>query len=209
MLNAGVLVVFHARRWRRVSLRRLHTSLSLGPLREITKSIADNMADLIVCIVIFATLTALYGHRKIRSGLWNRGGFFEAFQEWQQGKVPSTTRQNPPQKTRSENTYANILPPSRQFALPDHIKWLSLHESGASILKNQVDMDMHHASCKSTQYTPTGISLGQIEQLGHFADYASLSGVPLPSPCPEFDIDRALPRPYRPFRWNYHQTMCM
>ncbi|KAH7926291.1 hypothetical protein BV22DRAFT_1128273 [Leucogyrophana mollusca] len=39
-------------------------------------------------------------------------------------------------------------------------------------------------------------------------DYAQLSGFPAPRPIPSFDIDRAKPRPYRPFRWEYYQTMC-
>lgn len=38
-------------------------------------------------------------------------------------------------------------------------------------------------------------------------DYASLTGVPKPCPLPAYDTNRALPRPYRPLRWPYHQTM--
>lgn len=49
----------------------------------------------------------------------------------------------------------------------------------------------------------------EIEGYGDFPDYASLSGVRLPNPYPEFKIEKALPRPYRPFRWSYHQTMGM
>lgn len=49
----------------------------------------------------------------------------------------------------------------------------------------------------------------EIEAYGDFPDYAMLSGVRLPDPYPEFNIEKALPRPYRPFRWNYHQTMGM
>ncbi|KAG6816735.1 hypothetical protein H0H87_003435 [Tephrocybe sp. NHM501043] len=40
-------------------------------------------------------------------------------------------------------------------------------------------------------------------------DYARLSGVPLPRPLLNFDIKAAKARPYRPFRWNYHQTMAL
>jgi hypothetical protein len=40
-------------------------------------------------------------------------------------------------------------------------------------------------------------------------DYAALTGVPPPNPVPEgFTIETAKARPYRPFRWEYHQTMC-
>lgn len=39
-------------------------------------------------------------------------------------------------------------------------------------------------------------------------DYFKLSGVPAPKPLPDFDVDKTKPRPYRPFRWTYHQNMC-
>ncbi|KAE9407115.1 hypothetical protein BT96DRAFT_963334 [Gymnopus androsaceus JB14] len=40
-------------------------------------------------------------------------------------------------------------------------------------------------------------------------DYFKLSGVPPPTPLPDFDVDKAKARPYRPFRWAYHQTMSL
>ncbi|KAF9452869.1 hypothetical protein P691DRAFT_771973 [Macrolepiota fuliginosa MF-IS2] len=40
-------------------------------------------------------------------------------------------------------------------------------------------------------------------------NYFELTGVPPPQPLPGFNIDDALPRPYRPFRWKYHQTMSL
>ncbi|KAL3467630.1 hypothetical protein BJX64DRAFT_283551 [Aspergillus heterothallicus] len=58
-------------------------------------------------------------------------------------------------------------------------------------------------------YTPTGFSIADIEALGRFPDYSILSGVPHPTPCPNFDIRTASYRPYRPFRWVYHQTMSL
>lgn len=61
---------------------------------------------------------------------------------------------------------------------------------------------------KSSRRTPTGFSAADIHKLGSFPDYAVLSGVPHPKPCPAFDIHRAVFRPFRPFRWTYHQTMC-
>lgn len=56
--------------------------------------------------------------------------------------------------------------------------------------------------------TATGFSLDDINRLGDFPDYAALSGVPLPKEYRGFDISKAKPRPFRPFRWAYHQTMC-
>lgn len=38
-------------------------------------------------------------------------------------------------------------------------------------------------------------------------DYAKLTGVPAPKPLYNFDAARA--RPYRPFRWEYHQNMSL
>ena len=52
-------------------------------------------------------------------------------------------------------------------------------------------------------------SAEEIESYGDFPDYAALTGIRLPAPYVEFDIEKALPRPYRPFRWAYHQTMGM
>ncbi|KAF9239669.1 hypothetical protein BU15DRAFT_87969 [Melanogaster broomeanus] len=40
-------------------------------------------------------------------------------------------------------------------------------------------------------------------------DYAKLTGFPEPKPVYDFDIDTAKPRPYRPFRWEYHQNMSL
>jgi hypothetical protein len=60
----------------------------------------------------------------------------------------------------------------------------------------------------SPKYTPTGFSTTEIQAMGDFPAYDILSGVPLPEPYENFDPAKALPRPYRPFRWAYHQTMC-
>jgi hypothetical protein len=79
----------------------------------------------------------------------------------------------------------------------------------AEVQENMLPMTADYRSSPGNLYTPTGFSVDDIKSLGDFPDYAALSGVPLPSPYPEHDIDKAKPRPYRPFRWAYHQTMCM
>lgn len=58
------------------------------------------------------------------------------------------------------------------------------------------------------KYTPAGFSTADIVALGDFPPYDILSGVPLPEAYEGFNHETALPRPYRPFRWAYHQTMC-
>ncbi|KAF8191266.1 hypothetical protein BJ912DRAFT_1022000 [Pholiota molesta] len=40
-------------------------------------------------------------------------------------------------------------------------------------------------------------------------DYFELSGVPRPKPIRDFNVREAKARPYRPFRWPYHQTMAL
>jgi hypothetical protein len=58
------------------------------------------------------------------------------------------------------------------------------------------------------RYIYTGYKIKEIRALGNFPNYSALSGIPLPEAYTEHDINKALPRPYRPFRWAYHQTMC-
>jgi hypothetical protein len=72
----------------------------------------------------------------------------------------------------------------------------------------QAPLDVPFADWHSEAYTPTEFSKAEIETLRDFPDYATLSGVPLPQAYEEFKIEEAQPRPYRPFRWAYHQTMC-
>lgn len=70
-------------------------------------------------------------------------------------------------------------------------------------------MTADYRESRESLYTPTGFSIAEIKALGDFPDYAALSGIPLPEVYEGFEIEKALPRPYRPFRWAYHQTMCM
>ena len=75
--------------------------------------------------------------------------------------------------------------------------------------QNILGFETDFRKAESTRYTPTGFSIEEIEALGDFPDYAELSGVPNPQPYKEFKIETAMPRPYRPFRWAYHQTMSL
>jgi hypothetical protein len=110
-------------------------------------------------------------------------------------------------------SYKDVIPPLRREALAevsgsfsrDNIAEVSEEDVKSLILPMTAD---YRISERKT-YTPTGFSPEEIMGIGDFPDYAALSGVPLPQPYREFDIGRALPRPYRPFRWAYHQTMCM
>ena len=124
-------------------------------------------------------------------------------------KIPSNAL--PPQD------YKDIFPPSSRETLARATEKLSLAQKEKLLGRHLVDGEFRkglipftadYRECGPSTYTPTEISVEEIKALGDFPDYAELSGVPLPRPYKEFDIDRALARPYRPFRWAYHQTMC-
>jgi hypothetical protein len=107
--------------------------------------------------------------------------------------------------------YVDTLPPSRRQALADMNGFPtldSLEQLPATWTKQMVPLKTSYMEADDDMYMPCGFSIKDIKILGDFPDYATLSGVPLPQPYPEFDINKALPRPYRPFRWSYHQTMC-
>lgn len=108
------------------------------------------------------------------------------------------------------SNYAETLPPLRRDALAKlknkAVPFTEVEET--KILKQALPIDMDYRTCTEERYTPTGFSVQEIKALGDFPNYAELSGVPLPQPYKEFNIEKALPRPFRPIRWNYHQTMC-
>jgi hypothetical protein len=111
----------------------------------------------------------------------------------------------------SSSDYNKALPPQRRHVLVD-IKCEAAPARDVDedeVCRNILSMSADYKTSPGNKYTPMGFSVDEIKALGDFPDYATLSGVPLPSPYPEFDIEKALPRPYRPFRWAYHQTMCM
>jgi hypothetical protein len=125
---------------------------------------------------------------------------------------------SPGEKTVSstEPNYADTFPPSRRFTLADTdvaskpgVECEKLEEPDEAWKKNLVPMAVSYLDASESCFFPCGFSVKEVKALGDFPDYVTLSGVPLPNPYPDFDIKKALPRPYRPFRWAYHQTMCM
>ncbi|KAJ5958262.1 uncharacterized protein N7479_005412 [Penicillium vulpinum] len=133
----------------------------------------------------------------------------------------TSTAQTPPRsfspdkKTATSPTsppsYEKVLPPQRRNTLADlnceAAPARDVHED--EVRRNILPMSVNYMTSPGEKYTPMGFSVAEIKALGDFPDYATLSGVPLPSPYPEFNIEKALPRPYRPFRWAYHQTMSL
>ncbi|TVY40985.1 hypothetical protein LOCC1_G003569 [Lachnellula occidentalis] len=117
----------------------------------------------------------------------------------------------------SSTDFVNAFPPSRRLVLPElaktaspeNAKILLATDPDAEILVKEAlpttrAYDLQNATPK---YTPTGFSTAEIKAMGDFPAYDLLSGVPLPTPYANFDPTKAVMRPYRPFRWAYHQTM--
>jgi len=110
------------------------------------------------------------------------------------------------QSSSQELDLQSMFPPSRRSfstelqSIATRSPEVRIHPNASS--KRQ---DGQSLSCTTT---PTGFTSEDIRMIGEFPNYAELSGVPLPKPSLEFKIETALPRPYRPFRWVYHQTMC-
>ncbi|KAL4904493.1 hypothetical protein BDW74DRAFT_178599 [Aspergillus multicolor] len=118
-----------------------------------------------------------------------------------------------PTSTTQPTDPATVLPPLRHHVLstlplPTGYKYKEVSET--EVLRNPLPMTQDYRTCQDGAYTPTGFSVADIKALGDFPNYAVLSGVPLPTANGEkFDVDKALARPYRPFRWAYHQTMSL
>lgn len=114
--------------------------------------------------------------------------------------------------------YKNVFPPSQRetlskiaetYASPNKEQLQRGELDEAEFRKNVIPWEADYRECGPPTYTPMGFSIDEVKALGDFPDYAELSGVPLPNPYKEFKIETAVARPYRPFRWAYHQTMCI
>ncbi|KAL6704864.1 hypothetical protein ACN47E_007547 [Coniothyrium glycines] len=124
-----------------------------------------------------------------------------------------------PEKKHSESAevnYKDTFPPSRRFALVNTDIGTKSGAANGDYAASKpgweasiVPLETSYTDAEDSLFTPCGLSIKEIKALGDFPDYAALSGVPLPKPYTNFDIKKALPRSYRPFRWPYHQTMSL
>ena len=153
-------------------------------------------------------------------------GISARLQFWPRGRRTSSSKTPPrsisPEKKVPNNDpppveYKNIFPPSQRETLgkvaerypsPVKEKLLSGDIDDVEFRNNVIPFTADYEDCGPSVYTPTGISMAEVKALGDFPDYAELSGVPLPNAYKGFQIETAIARPYRPFRWAYHQTMC-
>jgi len=123
-----------------------------------------------------------------------------------------------PRSINDEPDYYDAFPPSRRSVFPQLAEKASEANSKILIGREPANdfllqdplptMRSYSLENETPKYTPTGFSTVEIKAMGDFPAYDILSGVPLPEPYEGFDPMLAVPRPYRPFRWAYHQTMC-
>lgn len=135
---------------------------------------------------------------------------------WYSLRTPRRRTSNastPPPSFPPSADFVNSFPPSRRSALLELITKDNLirPEPSLEALEREALSATNSYSFEKdiTRYTPTGFSTTEIKALGDFPAYDILSGVPLPQPYKNFNAGSALPRPYRPLRWVYHQTMGM
>lgn len=152
--------------------------------------------DLAVLAVAFGLAGFLYLLYLVLSNLVLKKS---AVQPQNEPKTPVT------RKGASPTDYINILPPSQRHTLQEILQPCKQApaQPGAALLPLEADYRL----AKPETLVCSGFTVGEIKSLGDFPDYSKLSGFPLPRPASNFNIETAIPRPYRPFRWNYHQTM--
>lgn len=199
--------------------RILSQNLTLSPMIE-TPPPMENPHVLLIGIALSITSLVYFAITKRQNdSLW--AGLSWRSQKHANANTPPRSlspEKKVPNNSAPQGDYVDIFPPSRREALAGlvgnfpakcRIKLVGYEMDQTVWTKSMVPFTCHFRDCADNRYTPTGISVGQIKALGDFPNYAELSGVPLPQPYDGFNIAQALPRPYRPYRWPYHQTMCM
>jgi hypothetical protein len=170
--------------------------------------------------IAFAIVTVSYFSldHKQRTLLLSRFGLDRQHRlPWAPQRSPSLTKHGEKFTPPTGQEYKDAFPPSRRLALAEltdsRFSVGGKSGKGLSEIPHNTDKSLpDDQNVLAPQYkkfsTPTGFTVEEIKALGNFPDYATLSGVPLPAPYTDFDIKTAMSRPYRPFRWSYHQTMC-
>lgn len=168
-------------------------------------------------LVILGYLSYTFANGKVRGELLDRLGV---------QRHRTSTASTPPRQLSAEERqrlpdekqpcqgttdYTTAFPPSRRHVLEELLLLDKPHTQLRPLNYNKLlpDKETPDPTQHLQHITATGFTLEEIQRLGDFPDYATLSGVPLPAAYLEFDVNTALPRPYRPFRWAYHQTMSL
>ncbi|KJK74589.1 hypothetical protein H634G_10118 [Metarhizium anisopliae BRIP 53293] len=123
--------------------------------------------------------------------------------------VISTRRIPEPKSTN----YSNVFPPSQRKLVACIGADVGAGDASSSNPSQHPELvlglEEDYRLASPSRIVFSGFSVGEIRSLGSFPDYAALSEVPLPRAANDFDIATARPRPYRPLRWPYNQTMAI
>lgn len=162
-----------------------------------------------------AILSRLQIHRRRASGASTPPRSFSPNKKISNGSSDTKSPSSPLPLTPD---YVTTFPPSRRHVFRELAENATPPRKNILFGEDPSDRFLQDAILPITQsydsqndvprYTPTGFSTADIKAMGDFPAYDILSGVPLPQPYTNFDPTKAVPRPYRPFRWAYHQTMC-
>ena len=183
---------------------------------------APSLAVSVLCVLGLLLVAAFTRHKQEIPLHWVQSHFPLLAKERRASNAKTPPRSVSPERKVPNNTppsadYKDILPPSQRETLPkiakrylgsQRCRLSGVHVSENEIKDNILPFTANYIDYGRSTYTPMGFSIDEIQALGDFPDYAELAGVPLPEPYQEFNIETALPRSYRPFRWAYHQTMC-
>ncbi|KAJ3461354.1 hypothetical protein MRS44_009907 [Fusarium solani] len=115
-----------------------------------------------------------------------------------------------PKRSKTGQDYSDVFPPSQRPFLSRFDSRFRHADQSVDISKLSrlvLGMNENYATASPERFIYSGFTVGDVLKLGNFPDYAALSEVPLPKPAEDFDINTVQPRPYRPLRWPYHQTM--
>ena len=177
----------------------------------------------VLCVALAAIIIAVIPkHKREASANWLSAHLPLLPRGHRTSESKTPPRSQSPEKKVPSNTppladYKDIFPPFQRNTLPkvaesypqvQKSKLLGGNFNETEFNKNIIPFTTNYRDCGPSTYTPMGFSMEEISTVGDFPDYAELSGVPLPEPYKEFKIETACARPYRPFRWAYHQTMC-
>lgn len=123
--------------------------------------------------------------------------------------LPSTFTVDSKRKKVAEADYSKIFPPSQRHTLAELLPAAGNHVGDLAVSdKPLLELEADYRLADPATNIYSGFTVDDVRALGNFPDYATLSGVPAPTPLKNFNIKDARPRPYRPLRWPYHQTMC-
>ena len=161
-----------------------------------------------LAVVAIALVVAVYRYRNWRQGI---------LKHRRRASIVTPPRSLSPEKGSRESAavappspgYKESFPPSGRENLVKVLRDATPFLNENEFYKSLIPFTSSYWECGPSTFTPTGISIAEVKALGDFPDYAVLADVPLPNVYEGFKLDQAIARPYRPFRWAYHQTMCM